>query len=1055
MRCARKRATLAASILTVGLLLPGVARAGDWATYLGGNDRSGFVASETAITPGNASSITVQSVASFAHSITGNPVVVGGNVYLGTWDGIARAIGPTGSSLWTRSLGTTTPTCAGATGIVGSAAVGQTPATTIYMPGGDGQMYALNASDGSILWQTRLGPTPDVIVWGSPAAYNGNVYIGLSSSDDCPLVRGGLYELNGVTGAVEHIWYSVPSGCVGASVWSTPTVDTSDGSIYVTTGNHGTCGSPEPYAEAIVKLNASDLSLMDAWKVPSTQLVSDSDYGGGAVLLNATINNVQRSLVGASNKDGWFYALDRTNLAAGPVWEYQLGPGGASPDDGAGPIAPSGWDGTRLYVPGTNGTINGTSCQGTLRAFNPATGVPVWQDCFADGVALDAPVGVPGVVMVGAGPAVYVLDSATGATLFKYTQPEGRRFYGPGAISNGSIYYGNNNGVLYKLTPASAPPPPSKPVNTGPPVVSGTAQEGQTVSVTDGTWVGSPSPTFTYAWQDCDTDGISNCSTIGGEAANQHMVTGQDVGHTLVALVTAHNSAGGTTQASAATAVVSPPPPSSPPVNVTAPVLSGIAQVGQVLSVTTGAWNGSPPPTFTYTWQDCDADGSANCTAIGGATLSTYNVATNDAGRTVRSVVTATNASGTASKASNASQSVVASASNLLQNPSFENSTSGWTGWQSTLAPASDGISGSGAAIVNLKSGFTSYSIFPSTRPVKPTSANQTFSAGGETRAAVAGAKTCLFIREWSSGGSVVSTASKCVTETTAWQPFPVVAYTTQQTGGSLEVYVYQTGALASASFEVDALTLRSGTSPPPPPPTAPDTTIVSGPTGTTTATSATFTFTSTLPNSSFQCALDSSAFSGCISGVTYSALGVGGHSFQVRAIDSGGTMDATPATRTWTIAATSSNLLVNANFEGSVSGWAGYNSTLSLANDGFIGAGAALVALTSGHTSYSIYPSTRPVRPTSAAVKYSAGGYVRANTGGGKICLYIREWSSGGTVVAAPSACVTATTSWQAFPQVSYTSAQSGGSLEIYVYQSPATPGATFETDGLTLVRG
>jgi hypothetical protein len=59
----------------------------------------------------------------------------------------------------------------------------------------------------------------------------------------------------------------------------------------------------------------------------------------------------------------------------------------------------------------------------------------------------------------------------------------------------------------------------------------------------------------------------------------------------------------------------------------------------------------------------------------------------------------------------------------------------------------------------------------------------------------------------------------------------------------------------------------------------------------------------STEPGGSFACSLDGAPFSPCTSPKTYSALTEGSHTFSVRATDAAGNTDATPATRTWTIA--------------------------------------------------------------------------------------------------------------------------------------------------------
>jgi len=82
----------------------------------------------------------------------------------------------------------------------------------------------------------------------------------------------------------------------------------------------------------------------------------------------------------------------------------------------------------------------------------------------------------------------------------------------------------------------------------------------------------------------------------------------------------------------------------------------------------------------------------------------------------------------------------------------------------------------------------------------------------------------------------------------------------------------------------------------------APETTIDSGPSGTTNSSSASFSFSSSETGSSFQCSLDGAAFGSCSSPAAYSNLSEGQHSFQVRATDSAGNTDATPASRSWTI---------------------------------------------------------------------------------------------------------------------------------------------------------
>ncbi|MBY5164137.1 carbohydrate binding domain-containing protein [Salsipaludibacter albus] len=82
---------------------------------------------------------------------------------------------------------------------------------------------------------------------------------------------------------------------------------------------------------------------------------------------------------------------------------------------------------------------------------------------------------------------------------------------------------------------------------------------------------------------------------------------------------------------------------------------------------------------------------------------------------------------------------------------------------------------------------------------------------------------------------------------------------------------------------------------------TAPDTTIDDGPTGEVTDTSATFTFSAD-EAATFACRLDDGAWAPCTSPVTLDGLSVGTHTFAVAATDASGNVDATPASREWTV---------------------------------------------------------------------------------------------------------------------------------------------------------
>ncbi|MFT4050214.1 MAG: Ig-like domain-containing protein, partial [Solirubrobacterales bacterium] len=83
---------------------------------------------------------------------------------------------------------------------------------------------------------------------------------------------------------------------------------------------------------------------------------------------------------------------------------------------------------------------------------------------------------------------------------------------------------------------------------------------------------------------------------------------------------------------------------------------------------------------------------------------------------------------------------------------------------------------------------------------------------------------------------------------------------------------------------------------------TAPDTTIDTHPDALSTSTSATFTFHADDNGATFECKLDGGDWTACESGDTFSGLGQGQHTLQVRGTDSHGNVETSPASFTWTV---------------------------------------------------------------------------------------------------------------------------------------------------------
>jgi hypothetical protein len=131
----------------------------------------------------------------------------------------------------------------------------------------------------------------------------------------------------------------------------------------------------------------------------------------------------------------------------------------------------------------------------------------------------------------------------------------------------------------------------SAPTNSGPPVITGVAQQGHTLTTTDGTWDGDPTH-FDYQWQDCDSGG-QNCANTGTDTIT-YALTSADVGHTIRVIVTASNDAGPGQAASSRTAVVAGPSTTPPPTSASSPTAG--AASARTVTVTGAGFSGSVTP---------------------------------------------------------------------------------------------------------------------------------------------------------------------------------------------------------------------------------------------------------------------------------------------------------------------------------------------------------------------------------------------------------------------------------------------------------------------------
>jgi hypothetical protein len=172
------------------------------------------------------------------------------------------------------------------------------------------------------------------------------------------------------------------------------------------------------------------------------------------------------------------------------------------------------------------------------------------------------------------------------------------------------------------------------PTNTVAPVISGTAERGETLTSTTGTWTGTGTISYAYQWKRSGAD-------ISGATSSTYVLVAADDNAFITCNVTATDDTGSRSKLSNSLG-----PVLAAPLSLTNPVASGTAQVGQTLSTTDGTWQGIATITFAYQWR-------RDAVNISGATSSTYTLVAADYTTDVDCVVTATNSLGSASADSN------------------------------------------------------------------------------------------------------------------------------------------------------------------------------------------------------------------------------------------------------------------------------------------------------------------------------------------------------------------------------------------------------------------
>ena len=311
----------------------------------------------------------------------------------------------------------------------------------------------------------------------------------------------------------------------------------------------------------------------------------------------------------------------------------------------------------------------------------------------------------PGTWTPGAALAVYWLRCAQAITSAFTTVPSGcsaipgatGTTYTPTAADAGkflTVQVAGSFGTVFTLAGAISTTPiqSALPVNTVAPSVSGSAAVGSTWTAEKGTWTAPSTPTFGIYWLRCAqpvassfTTVPSGCAAIPGATGATYVSTPADGGKYLTVQVAA-NGGGGFTLSGALTTVATT---ITTPTNTAPPTVSGSSTVGSAWTATAGTWTGVTS-TAIY-WVRCSASIAAvfttlpaGCSAIPGATGTTYTSTAADAGKYLTVQVAGNGATGFALAGALNSTAIVSTAPKNSAPPTVSGSASVGSTWMAT-----------------------------------------------------------------------------------------------------------------------------------------------------------------------------------------------------------------------------------------------------------------------------------------------------------------------------------------------------------------------------------
>jgi DNA-binding beta-propeller fold protein YncE len=443
----------------------------DWPTYATDAARSGYNGDESTIGVGSATHLHLIWHSNLggllnAQAVEAAAVRIGGRltsvIYEGSEDGDMYALrARDGFVLWHRNLGSQVNACDDLPnrqyGITGSGTIAYTgPGRgVIYVAGEDGAIHAMDLATGAEApgWPVRnvFDPT-QLTVYGGLTQLQDKLYVSTASYCDFTPYHGGVVEINLTKRSVTHRFYpsGPPSGGVsGGGVWGPGGVSVNPSNGDVFAATGNALTTPDNYLYSDAVVQLT--SSLRLLQVQKPLLIgTDVDFGATPILFHPA--GCQTTLVAAENKSGALVIYPAHDLAARPRQRLAI-----STVYGERFIGLPAWDPrtNTLYVTNAADSDDGQYHPGliALHATNCRLSLAWQRSVPSDGQAMSPPTVANGVVYFGNGDGSteFAFDARTGRHL--WTSPATGGLFAAPTVVNGLVLVASWDQHLYAYGP--------------------------------------------------------------------------------------------------------------------------------------------------------------------------------------------------------------------------------------------------------------------------------------------------------------------------------------------------------------------------------------------------------------------------------------------------------------------------------------------------------------------------------------------------------------------------------------------------------------------------